>query len=92
MNRALITWIYVFTAIATGLIIWYVTQPIVHLIAETSVDMARSVETNSTTVERGISLIKYTNIAWIGIYIIAMLIYGFLASTHKEGISDYGRY
>jgi len=92
LNRALITWVFVFIAIATGLIIWVVTQPIVHVIAEMSVNMSRSTGTNSTTVERGISIISYINVIWIGIYIIAMLIFGFLSSTHKEGVSSYARY
>jgi len=90
LNRALITWTLVSVSIAVGLIIWYITQPIVHTIAETSINVARTTGTNSTTAERGITLIEYINIAWIGIYIIAMLIFGFLSSTHKEGISYTG--
>jgi len=89
LNRALITWMFVFVMIAVGLIIWGITQPITEMLTDTMINTARTTGTNTTTAERGITVIQGMNVLWIGIYILALLVFGFLMSTHREGISDY---
>ena len=89
MNRALLTWMFVFVMIAVGLIIWGISQPVTEMLTDTMINTARSTGSNTTTAERGITIIQGMNVLWIGIYIIALLVFGFLMSTHREGISDY---
>lgn len=89
MNRAIVTWIYVFIMIGVVIVLWYLTQPIVYTIIDKTAPVAREMGANTTGYEQGISLIGVVNIVWPGFFIILFLIYGFLASSEKEGISYY---
>jgi hypothetical protein len=75
--------------IAVGMVIWQVTQPIVSIVSGTMLNASRSMGTNTTVVERGITIIDAVNVVWIIIYIIAWLTFGFLFGSRKEGEGQY---
>lgn len=89
MNNSVVVWLTVFVFIAIGSIIWYVTQPVVQIVADSMYNAAVTMGTNTTVVERGFTVIEYINVLWIAIYIIAWIVFGFLFGSRKEGVGTY---
>ena len=89
MNRAIVVWLVVMVNVAVGMIIWYVTQPAVQVLADTMLSAARDMGTNTTTVERGFTVIELINVIWILLYIVAWIVFGFLFGSRREGEGQY---
>jgi hypothetical protein len=92
LRSAINVWIFVFVMIGVIMMLWYVSQPVVqHLVDETRT-VVRDMNANTTGYEQGITSIELVNVVWAPIFILIMLVFGFLASSQREGVSYYKTY
>jgi hypothetical protein len=89
LRDALRVWIFVFVMIGTIMMIWYVSQPVVQNLVDETRTVVRNLEANTTGYEQGVTTIELVNVVWAPIFILIMLVFGYLASTRREGISYY---
>lgn len=90
MRAALGVWIFVFVMIGVTMMIWYVSQPVVQNLVDETRTVVRDLDANTTGYEQGVTTIELVNVVWAPIFILMLLVFGYLASTKREGISYYG--
>ena len=90
MLRAGMGWVYVFVMIGIVIIVWAVSQPIVHVLISEGTDFlnASTVVTEEQYVDK-FNMLETLNLLWAPLTIFCLLIYGFLASSQEEGIGSY---
>jgi len=89
LRNAIGTWIFVFVMIGVIMMVWYVSQPTVQTIVDKTRTVVRDLDANTTGYEQGITTVELMNVVWAPIFILILLVFGYLASTRREGISYY---
>lgn len=75
--------------IGSIMMIWYVSQPVIQTLADETGTVVRAMEFNTTGYEQGITAVELVNVVWAPVLILVLLLFGYLASTRREGISHY---
>lgn len=91
MRYALSTWVFVFVMIGVVIILWYVSQPTIQTLVDQTRTVARSMNANTTGYEEGITSLEWINVIWAPVFILLLLMFGYLVSSQQEGISYYER-
>ena len=89
MRAALGIWIFVFVMIGSVMMIWYVSQPVIQNLVDETRTVVRGLEANTTGYEQGVTAIELVNVIWAPVFILILLLFGYLGSTRREGISYY---
>lgn len=89
MKEAINAWIWVFVMVGVVMIVWWVSQPTVQTLIDETRTVVRSTGFNTTGYEQGITTVELVNVVWAPIIILALLLFGYLVSTKREGISYY---
>lgn len=86
MLQVVLAWLFVCIWAAVDIVVWYVSEPIVYMLSNAGLNMARDMGHNTTGLEQGVQLLQTVNVTWITIVLIVLVIYAVMVSVRQEGI------
>lgn len=90
MHKAVFAWTLFFVMVGVFIALWYMTEPVAYLVADTCLNLTRDSGYNTTGLEQGIALIKTLNVLWVGVACVVAFIWAMAVSFQREGVGMYG--
>lgn len=87
--RVVLAWLFVAIMGGISIMVWYITEPIVYMISDFSLDATRTAGVNTTGFEQGIQLLQTINVLWIGLVMGVLIIYAIINTVRQEGVGTY---